>query len=479
MKLTRHRIPAALLALLLCLGLASCVRPVDPPPSTAESTIDAAAIATTEAPTTTEATSAPTTTMAPTTAFEAATTNAPPVPAIQDSMAVEAQKLEDLPPPQAPPEEPAADSAALVVIPAGLPYAPILPSQYYSYNQLSEVQKGVYREMRACVESMQPSGYILQACADADLLTAYLALLTDFPQFFWLSRSFVHGADETGRIVYFQYRSLLHHADYIVTGEQAVGIAAKMKAAIAGIFSEMPGNLSEFERELWLHDWLCANAAYEDRAVRNPDSYMYAFSAYGAFVNNLAVCEGYARTLQLLLYCAGVQNTLVTGNTLRLSGRPDPNGHHMWNIVRIDGQWGYTDATWNDSGVTANRMSETSYRWFNIPRDELSYDHYVDHAFPLPEANSMENTWFAVKGRLLAEEQAAEAFVKALIVEAAAGDRRYVELMSAAPGAFNAQQLGRALNTVAARLEINGVLGGPIRRITIERHSTRYCLVYW
>jgi len=396
-------------------------------------------------------------------------------------MNVEAQKLEELPPPQELPEEPAADSAALVVIPADLPYTPILPSQYYAYNQLNAVQQAVYEEMRGYAQAMRPGGRIRQACDEKDLSAAYDALLTDYPQFFWMPRKYVYILSGEGTYVYFQIsdKRVQYSADYLVTREEAVEIAAKMKAAIAGIFDAMPRGLSEFERELYLHDWICANTAYENRAVRNPDGYMYAFSSHGVFVNKLAVCEGYSRTLQLLLYCAGIQNTLVKGYTLRANGQPDPNGHHMWNIVRIDGTWGYTDATWNDSGVTANRMSETSYRWFNIPRDELSYDHHIDHAFPLPEASSMENTYFAVKGRLLTEEQAAEAFVKALIVEAAAEDRRYVELMSAAPGAFNAQQLGRALNTVAARLEINGVLGGPIRRITIERYSTRYCLVYW
>jgi len=477
----------SLLAILagLCMALSACTPAVPQPVTTGSTaavsaTTTQAATTTTQAETTEAATVGTTATAAPlTTGAPATTTNAPPVPPVipAEHKPVEAQEVEELPAPKPAPE--AGDAAALDCTPGKLPYAPLPASQYYAYNQLTAAQKGVYKEMRAYAQDMQPGGYIKQECVNSDLLRAYEALLTDYPQFFWLSHSFVYSSDEEGKLVYFQLEHRRYGVDYICTKEEALKIAAQMKAKIAGIFSGISPALTEFERELYLHDWICDNAEYEDKAVTDANGHLYAFSSYGAFVGGRIVCEGYSRALQLLCYYAGIQCTLVTGNTLRLTGRPDYSAHHMWNIVRIDGIWGYTDATWNDEGLRLGGANQTSRRWFNIPEDELRYDHYIDNAFPLPSADSFDATWFAVKGQLLAEGQPADAFIRGLAAETAKEGGQYAEMLSAAPGAVNAQRLMWTLNTADSRAQISAGLEDPIGRLYIERRSARYCLVHW
>ena len=65
-------------------------------------------------------------------------------------------------------------------------------------------------------------------------------------------------------------------------------------------------------------------------------------SVAGVLAGNGAVCEGYAKTLQLLLNLSGIPSVYVIGDT--------GGTRHAWNIARMeDGQWYLLDATWDDS----------------------------------------------------------------------------------------------------------------------------------
>ena len=413
-----------------------------------------------------------------------------------EPISIEAQEVKDLPPPE-PPEEPGTASdisgqitkTALSCTPGDLTYTPVQSAQYYAYNRLNSTQKAVYAKMRTYAESMLPGGYLDNPCRPDDLSAAFIALLTDYPQFFWMSRGYIYGQERGSprMLVYFQLDYIDpdtgedKSVDYLVTKQQAADIAAQMRSKISGIFSSMPPAQPEFEQELFLHDWICANTEYENRAVpeKTRDQYMYAFSSYGVFVNGLAVCEGYSRAFQLLLYYAGIENTLVTGNTLKANGTPDYDGNHMWSMVKMNGIWGYTDITWNDNGIRPSGTSRTAHRWFNIPEIELQVDHYIDNPFSLPSAVSFDAAYCAVKGQMLTNESADE-FAKKLIVAAVKEGGTYLEVLCQTPNAIDAQTLTEALNMAAALAEINTqAQSGTVSSVTVQKHSRRYYLIYW
>ncbi|MBQ9990283.1 MAG: hypothetical protein IJP31_05000 [Lachnospiraceae bacterium] len=55
-----------------------------------------------------------------------------------------------------------------------------------------------------------------------------------------------------------------------------------------------------------------------------PDS---SFSAYGVFVEEIAVCQGYALAYKLLCDRVGIECYMVTSDSM----------NHAWNIVWLDG----------------------------------------------------------------------------------------------------------------------------------------------
>ena len=101
-------------------------------------------------------------------------------------------------------------------------------------------------------------------------------------------------------------------------------------------------NLNTYERVAAVNQYLCDNCVY-------PATEPYIIEAhtiYGALLQKSAVCEGYARSTQLILSLCDVDSYYVPGDT--------PAGGHAWNLVEVDGQWYQLDVTWNDTDSNPN-----------------------------------------------------------------------------------------------------------------------------
>ncbi|EJO5346280.1 DUF5050 domain-containing protein [Clostridium botulinum] len=144
------------------------------------------------------------------------------------------------------------------------------------------------------------------------------------------------------------------------------------------ISSVIKSGMSELEKEMAIHDYIVLNTKYDKGALDGNESSDFIFTSYGCIVNNLAVCDGYAKAMQLLLNKVGVYTIRVTGNS---------NGvGHAWNIVRINGENYQVDATWNDPLPDSGYVR---YRYFNMSDEDMSKDHYwVKANFPASYDNS-------------------------------------------------------------------------------------------
>lgn len=120
-------------------------------------------------------------------------------------------------------------------------------------------------------------------------------------------------------------------------------------------------SMTDYEKELAIHDYIVANCKYGQK----DESKEYAFRAYGCLVQGVAVCNGYAEAMSLLLTCAGVENTIMTGSAEGVL--------HAWNAVCLDGKWYQVDATWDDP--IPDMGAFVSHTFFNITDDEMDDTH--------------------------------------------------------------------------------------------------------
>ncbi len=149
--------------------------------------------------------------------------------------------------------------------------------------------------------------------------------------------------------------------------------------------------MSEYKISLLLHDAVVKHVEYEAGSVND-------HNAYGALIEGKSVCEGYAELYQYLLYLCGIQSHAVTGTA---------GEAHMWNLVRIDGEYYMSDPTWDDQGViyheylnttTAKLINEErgiDYNGYDLPDCTATKANYCNYPFynmnAFKEQPSVEN----------------------------------------------------------------------------------------
>lgn len=147
-------------------------------------------------------------------------------------------------------------------------------------------------------------------------------------------------------------------------------VEAKADEIIAQVIK--PG-MSDFEKELALHDYVDLNTAYDWKNFLNNTIPDVDGTAYGVLINGTGVCQGFAEAMDLLLNKVGIEDTVIEGTADGYGG----NGGHAWNIVKIYGHYYHLDATWDDQD-DANGKKEILHNYFNLTDGQISKDHQWD-----------------------------------------------------------------------------------------------------
>ena len=116
-------------------------------------------------------------------------------------------------------------------------------------------------------------------------------------------------------------------------------LQAKIKY-IAGTNTHIIGSstvLTTTQKIKALHDWVCNNVSYAYDSNRKPDlSWKNAYDST-VFMQDKAVCEGYARALTLLLRAEGIESYLLYSDT------------HAWCMVKIGDYYLHVDPCHDDT----------------------------------------------------------------------------------------------------------------------------------
>lgn len=189
------------------------------------------------------------------------------------------------------------------------------------------------------------------------------ALRADHPEAFWFNGNYTLGRNAHDGLFVIMYSSL--SAEKIATAAPAVA------DRVNRILRDIPSYLTEYDRELLIHDMLVRDVEYDHAAAENMDLVPEAATVYGALVDGRAVCTGYSFAVKLLLNRVGVSCMTVDGVI-----REEPDTGHMWNLVQVDDEWYHLDITNNDP--TAYSVGNIrSYNYFNLTDRALSVTHEV------------------------------------------------------------------------------------------------------
>lgn len=274
------------------------------------------------------------------------------------------------------------------------------------YRGLDELGQTIYRRIVYAANSLNRSAVVLPGDAVMeDIDGAFNAVMADMPELFWLQKSLKMITDNGEVRIYLDYS--------VDSEEELQEMQRKLESAVEEAMSVLPEGADEFNRELLLHDWVVRQVEYDSAAAADQTGeYPQAYTVYGALVEGKAVCEGYARAMQLLLRKAGMGCSLISGKA--------GGDEHMWNLVTVDGVLYHLDATWDDSIMTEGGQ-EISHLYFNLTDDEIASTH---SDFASPGCTVGDNNYFVRMGRMFDafDDNTKAAIVSAIAMSAMSGE---------------------------------------------------------
>ncbi len=270
------------------------------------------------------------------------------------------------------------------------------------YDQLNENQKGIYNTIDAAVARLEMEWFELPfvegtdaATMESDIRVALHAVAYDKPEYFWMPKNYViqQFVDSfTGEHVKTEMSFSILSNDatrgyFNVTAAEKDAMQAELDEKIEEILALAQTYKTDFEKELFLHDYLCENISYDHASAENPNNADFrAYTIYGALINGTCVCEGYSRAMQLFCRKLGISCGLISGI--------GNGGPHMWNIIRIGDGLYYLDLTFDDSLENSGLEITYLHNYFNITTSQLQQDHELDDMYEGSQDYSDPNSDF-------------------------------------------------------------------------------------
>lgn len=231
---------------------------------------------------------------------------------------------------------------------------------------LSSIEQEVYRRIFSCAENGSSICELsdLDVTAD-DIDDAYWAFDYDNPQFLELGSGYSYAYTESGGRRKLTYLEIEYGRSSVPQGS--------FNSAAQSVLGQARQFDNGYDQLKYVHDWIVNNTVY-----RHADTY-YETEADGPLVYGTAVCEGYSKAFMYFAQSLGYECVCAIGR----AGGVD----HMWNMVKLGGQWYNVDVTWDDP-VMSDGSNKLRYNYFLISDSKIQQDHWFDTPFKLPDAPS-------------------------------------------------------------------------------------------
>ena len=230
------------------------------------------------------------------------------------------------------------------------------PKTDYAYSTLTDdYVKKLYNQISDNIDSeYEPSFYAEGNLSEYQITQAVEAYKNDHPEVFWLKS-------------YYEYENFDYETGiwltYTMSGDKLVTAKKKFNTAVDTISKSVPYG-TECEREEYIHNYIINNCDYDEEAAESEEVQGNENDAYGVFVDGKAVCEGYSKAFQILCNKADI-------DCIQLMGIVDSD-NHVWNCVKIGGDWYQIDVTWDD----VDDFIDDSHEYFNLT-DSLMYEEHT------------------------------------------------------------------------------------------------------
>lgn len=203
----------------------------------------------------------------------------------------------------------------------------------------------------------------------------------EHPEMFWFSGWYSIATDNIHPTVFYVAFDTMND----LTAQQWSDMQQDLVNAAKEICAQIPDGASDYEKALFVHDYLIAHTTYSDDGEN-------AGNAYGCLINHAAYCEGYSRAFLLLMNQLGIRAGLT-------SGTGDNGGAHMWNYLELGGNEYWVDVTWDDTILEGSDSEQLNHYYCFLNDDLMLVTHRIGHKqYYIPTCSSMDMNYFVQNG---------------------------------------------------------------------------------
>lgn len=260
-----------------------------------------------------------------------------------------------------------------------------ISGEKYAYGQLDAIGQTVYDEMLSTILNHEDK--ISLSTTDTDVMNrAYSAVCSDYGGLFWVNGYVFTRYKKGDELVGLEFSP-----KYTMTEEVRRQTQERIDRVVEEWFAGISINDTDYEKAKYIYETLALKTEYVEDAKDSQN-------IISVFLRKQTVCQGYACAVQYLLEQLGVQSIIVSGKAL---GQP-----HAWNLLCLDGEYYYMDATWGNNGYRNKEGVETSfidYNYMAMTTAEMQMGHEPDMDISLPECTAVLNNYYIKEGNYVEE----------------------------------------------------------------------------
>lgn len=192
------------------------------------------------------------------------------------------------------------------------------------------LEEHVVNALQQLETSIDVSAYQISVSEAGD---TFFQILNQHPELFYVSGSVRYSYNPTTNMI------TSYTVSYLGTEEEIRQQQETFEQSVDAALEQVETSMSNVEKALVVHDYLVLNCEYDKENLDNNTVPDVSHSAYGAMVNQVAVCDGYSKAYAYIMEGKlGISCDIVSSDSM----------NHAWNMISIDGNWYHVDATWDD-----------------------------------------------------------------------------------------------------------------------------------
>ncbi len=186
------------------------------------------------------------------------------------------------------------------------------------------VRETIIRGFYSFSDSIDISSYKIRP---DELPFLFSSVIKDDPYLFFVEGQLSYSYKPDGCVLSLKPR-------YSMTGKDVFEAWDICRAYIRDLAKEAVQWDEESARALFLHNRICESFAYDEK-LENDNMYLF-------IKNGTGTCQAYTDLYNALLRECGIESHFAASDTIT----------HIWNCLKIDGEWYHADLTWDDGAET-------------------------------------------------------------------------------------------------------------------------------